>query len=82
MIVCRSAKEIQLLRAANVLVAEVLRELQVMVAPGVTTQDLDAAAETRVQEAGARPGIQRVSWVPSHDLCVRQRCGGSRDPVQ
>ena len=65
MIVCRSAKEIQLLRAANVLVAEVLRELQVMVAPGVTTQDLDAAAETRVQEAGARPAFKGFHGYPA-----------------
>jgi len=65
MIVCRSAKEIQQLRAANALVAEVLRELQSMVAPGVTTQQLDAAAEALVEAAGARPAFKGFHGFPA-----------------
>ena len=36
-----------------------------MVAPGVTTQELDAAAETRVGEAGARPAFKGFHGYPA-----------------
>ena len=36
MIVCKSAAEIERMRAANLLVADVLAELAAMVKPGVT----------------------------------------------
>ena len=48
MIVCKSVAEIEKMRTANVLVADVLAELASMVAPGVTTAQLDAAAERLV----------------------------------
>ena len=51
MIVCKSPAEIERMRAANALVAEVLAELARMVAPGVTTRDLDARAEKLVRDA-------------------------------
>ena len=44
MIVCKSPREIEQMRRANLLVADVLAELAAMVGPGVTTADLDAAA--------------------------------------
>jgi len=69
MIVCRSADEIARLRAANRLVAEVLRDLQAMVAPGVTTQELDAVAEARVREVGAVPAFKGYQGYPA-TLCV------------
>ena len=53
MIVCRSPAEIERMRAANQLVAQVLAELAAMVAPGVTTADLDRAAEAKVARGGA-----------------------------
>jgi methionine aminopeptidase len=43
-IVCKSPAEIERMRAANALVADVLAELARLVSPGVTTNDLDAAA--------------------------------------
>ena len=46
MIVCKSPAEIEKMRAANQLVAQVLEELAAMVGPGVSTADLDAAAES------------------------------------
>ena len=45
MIVCKSPAEVQKMRLANALVAEVLGELRALVAPGVTTYDLDVVAE-------------------------------------
>jgi methionyl aminopeptidase len=57
-IVCKSASEIERMRAANMLVADVLHELETLVAPGVTTADLDGAAEKLVRAAGAEPAFK------------------------
>jgi methionyl aminopeptidase len=64
-IVCRSQAEIQKLRRANQLVARVLAELRAMVAPGVTTQDIDEVAEARVLEAGAKPAFKGYHGYPA-----------------
>ena len=65
MIVCRSRAELDKLRRVNQLVAAVLGELRAMVAPGVTTQDLDAVAEARVREAGAEPAFKGYHGYPA-----------------
>ncbi len=57
------------MRAANALVADVLAELATMVAPGVTTQDLDQAAEKLVREGGAEPAFKGYRGYPS-TLCA------------
>jgi methionyl aminopeptidase len=69
MIVCKSPAELERMRAANALVADVLGELQTMVAPGVTTQELDAAAEARVRQAGAVPAFKGYQGYPA-TLCA------------
>ena len=69
MIVCKSPREIEQMRRANVLVAEVLAELSSMVAPGVTTADLDAAAERLVLAAGAEPAFKGYRGYPA-TLCA------------
>ena len=69
MIVCKSPSEIEKMRAANALVADVLAELAAMVAPGVTTRDLDAVAEKLVREAGAEPAFKGYRGYPS-TLCA------------
>ncbi len=58
MIICRSAAELEHMRAAGRLVSEVLAELATMVAPGVSTAELDGAAEKRDLEAGAVPPVK------------------------
>ena len=65
MIVCRSALEIERLARVNELVARVLAELRRMVAPGVTTADLDALAERRLAEAGAEPAFKGYHGYPA-----------------
>ena len=60
MIVCKSPAEIERMRVANALVADVLAELAELVKPGVTTADLDAAAEKMVRAAGAEPDSGRL----------------------
>ena len=57
------------MRAANALVADVLAELATMVAPGVTTQDLDQAAEKLVREGGAEPAFKGYRGYPA-TLCA------------
>lgn len=69
MIVCKSPAEIERMRAPNALVAEVLDALAAMVAPGVTTADLDAEAESRVRAAGAEPAFKGYRGYPA-SLCA------------
>ncbi len=69
MIVCKSAAEIERMRTANELVANVLAELAGMVAPGVTTADLDVAAERLVRAAGAEPAFKGYRGYPC-TLCA------------
>ena len=69
MIVCKSPSEIEKMRAANVLVAEVLGQLAAMVVPGVTTRELDIAAERLVREGGAEPAFKGYRGYPA-TLCA------------
>jgi methionyl aminopeptidase len=68
-IVCKSASEIEMMRAANALVADVLAELAILVQPGVTTEDLDVAAEKLVRDAGAEPAFKGYRGYPA-TLCA------------
>ena len=65
MIVCRSQSEIAKLRRVNQLVGRILAELRGLVAPGVTTSDIDALAEKRVREAGAEPAFKGYHGYPA-----------------
>ncbi len=69
MIVCKSPREIEQMRRANVLVADVLAELTDLVRPGVTTAELDAAAERLVRAAGAEPAFKGYRGYPA-TLCA------------
>jgi methionyl aminopeptidase len=68
-IVCKSPAELERMRAANGLVADVLAHLAGMVAPGVTTRDLDVEAEKRVRAAGAEPAFKGYRGYPC-TLCA------------
>ena len=65
MIVCRSAAELERLARVNALVARVLAELAAMIAPGVTTAEVDAVAERRLREAGAEPAFKGYHGYPA-----------------
>ena len=65
MIICRSASELQRMREAGRLVGEVLAELAGIVAPGVTTADLDAVAERRIARAGATAAFKGYHGYPA-----------------
>ena len=69
MITRKSAPELELMRAANGLVASVLAALRRLVAPGVSTLELDAVAERQVLEAGAVPAFKGYHGYPA-TLCA------------
>ncbi len=57
------------MRAATRVVADVLQALKAMVAPGVTTADLDAIAESKVRQAGGVPSFKGYHGFPA-TLCT------------
>lgn len=61
MISLKSPREIEIMRRANAIVAEVLQELKRRVAPGVTTLDLDALAEEMTLKRNAIPAFKGYS---------------------
>lgn len=61
MIALKSPREIEIMRRANAIVAEVLQELKRRVAPGVTTLDLDALAEEMTLKRNAIPAFKGYS---------------------
>jgi len=60
-IILKSRREIELLRNAGALVHRVLDRIERMVAPGVTTAQLNAVAEEIIVEAGATPLFKGVT---------------------
>jgi methionyl aminopeptidase len=54
----KSPREIEVMRRANLVVAEVLQELKRRVAPGITTLDLDAIAEEMTLKKNAIPAFK------------------------
>jgi methionyl aminopeptidase len=55
MISLKSKREIEIMRDAGRIVAEVLAELRIHCRPGITTRELDRIAEARAVKAGAKP---------------------------
>jgi methionyl aminopeptidase len=68
-IVIKTSEEIQLLKEANQIVAETLTMLQSMVEAGVTTWDLDRAAEEKCLKMKAKPAFKGYRGFPG-SLCV------------
>ena len=58
MITLKTPEEIEIMRAANVIVAEVLAELRRLIRPGVTTAELDHVAEQMTRQRGATPAFK------------------------
>ncbi len=57
-IVCKSATEIEKMRRSGHIVRQLLDHLRTLVAPGVTTMDLERAAEKKIAEFGAKPAFK------------------------
>jgi methionyl aminopeptidase len=68
-IVCRSAAELERMRAAGRLVGEVLTALAAKVAPGMTTAELDILAEKLIMDAGGTPAFKGYHGYPA-SICA------------
>jgi methionyl aminopeptidase len=73
-IVIKSPQEIAALREAGRINAMALDAVRKLIHPGVTTAELDAAAEQVIRSHGASPPsrISRTLPVPGIDLCQSQ----------
>ena len=80
-----AAKRSSCMRAASVIVAEILAEVRSARAPGVTTAELDDVAEQLTRDKGREAGLQGLRGagrdLPGVDLRLDQRRGRARDPV-
>ena len=61
----KNAQELNLMRRAGQIVAEVLRELQGQIEPGVTTRQLDEIAETIIRDMGGVPSFKGYLGYPA-----------------
>jgi methionyl aminopeptidase len=64
MVVRKTQSELEKMRAAGMLVHDVLKALEAMTVEGVTTLDLEIAAEKMIRDAGARPAFKNY-FVPA-----------------
>ncbi len=69
MVQLKSLNEIEKMRKAGAIVAQVLQEIEDLVKPGATTADLDLFAQTRTKELGAKPAFKGYHGFPG-TLCV------------
>lgn len=60
-IVLKSAREIELMRAAGRVVYQVLSRVREMVKPGITTAELNRVAEQMIEDAGGEPLFKGVT---------------------
>ncbi|MGZ6265623.1 MAG: type I methionyl aminopeptidase [Candidatus Limnocylindrales bacterium] len=65
----RTRQEIELMRRAGRVVADVLALMEEELRPGVTTAQLDARAEAYILKAGARPSFKGYKGFPG-SICV------------
>ena len=69
MISIKNTSEIKLMRHAGFIVAETLALMGELIKPGITTKELDTAAETFIRSKGARPLFLGYGGFPA-TLCV------------
>src|SRR5882757_6757577 len=69
MIIAKSKKELEKMRASGQLVGLVLQELRKLVEPGITTLEVDRAAEKMIRDAGALPTFKGYHGFP-YSICA------------
>lgn len=65
----KSAAEIEIMRQAGRMVAEIHRDMKEMVRPGVTTWELDQYAESKIRAGGGLPTFKGYNGFPA-TLCT------------
>ncbi len=61
----KSSREINLMKKSSRVVATVLKEINELIKPGMSTKDLDDFAEKRIREMGAVPSFKGYHGFPS-----------------
>jgi len=69
MIIVKSPREVEQLRRANAIVAEVLEKLRTVIVPGVATQEVDQITEEIILSRGAIPAFKGYRGYPK-TLCI------------
>lgn len=69
MIICKTPREIEIMREAGRIVALTHQELKKHVAPGITTLELDAIAEKVIRQHGATPSFKGYNGFPG-SICA------------
>ncbi len=69
MIIGKSKRELDKMRASGRLVGQVLSHLRTLVAPGVTTMEIDRVAEKMIRDAGALPTFKGYNGFP-YSICA------------
>ena len=64
MIICKSPLELEKMRRGGLLLWGLLNELRSLVAPGVSTYDLEKVAEERIAQLGAQPAFKGLYEYP------------------
>ena len=61
--------EIERIRASGQIVFSVQQKIEALIAPGISTRELDAIAEAAIREAGARPAFKGYHGFPA-SICA------------
>jgi methionyl aminopeptidase len=69
MLYLKTNEEVELLRKSNMLVSRTLAEIASLIRPGITTLDLDKAAETFILDNGGKPAFKGYNGFPK-TLCT------------
>ena len=80
MIIAKSQKDLDKMRAVGELIAEVREALRAMVAPGVTTLELNATAEKMMRDAGSIPTFigYKPRWMVPFPFAI---CASPNDAI-
>ncbi len=65
----KTEAELEIMRGAARIVATVLKEIEALVQPGMSTADLDTHAEKRIRELGATPSFKGYHGFPA-SICA------------
>src|SRR5690606_33314471 len=69
MIHIRSKDELELIRKSALIVTATLTEVAAFLKPGITTQSIDAMAETFIRDHGGVPSFKNYHGYP-YSLCI------------
>jgi len=69
MITCKSSRELDYMREAGRIVAEVFEKIKKVIEPGITTKELDSIAENYIVSRGAKPAFKGLYGFPA-SICT------------